>query len=214
MGHEDILTFADRIGAIGQQRTAALANSQAWLTNRKANTNRDIIPNTIWSECVLPAMRQRKLSGRKIQQALGMSYMGTGLYRQNISRKRAARLADILGASEKLAALATSDIYWDEIIAIEPAGEEEVYDLTVPGRHNFVANDIFVHNSIEQDADVVMFIYRDEMYHEETEKPHIAEIIVAKHRSGPTGTVQLFFNNRLTQFADAATRIAPEDYNA
>lgn len=77
-----------------------------------------------------------------------------------------------------------------------------------------VLSDLRESGSIEQDADVVMFIYRDEMYHEETEKPHIAEIIVAKHRSGPTGTVQLFFNNRLTQFADAATRIAPEDYQA
>ena len=77
-----------------------------------------------------------------------------------------------------------------------------------------VLSDLRESGSIEQDADVVMFIYRDDMYHEETEKPHIAEIIVAKHRSGPTGTVQLFFNNRLTQFADAATRIAPEDYHA
>lgn len=60
--------------------------------------------------------------------------------------------------------------------------------------------------SLEQDADVVMFIYRDELYHPETERQHIAEIIVAKHRNGPTGMVELFFRNRLAQFLDAETR--------
>jgi replicative DNA helicase len=66
--------------------------------------------------------------------------------------------------------------------------------------------------SLEQDADVVMFIYRDEMYHPETEKQHIADIIIAKHRNGPTGTVQLFFRNRLAQFLDAETRQQPVDF--
>ena len=88
-----------------------------------------------------------------------------------------------------------------------------MYDLEVPGHHNFVAGDIVVHNSIEQDADVVMFIYRDELYHPETEKQNIADIILAKHRSGPTGRVELFFNKNLTQFLDATLRrAAPNEY--
>jgi replicative DNA helicase len=66
--------------------------------------------------------------------------------------------------------------------------------------------------SLEQDADVVMFIYRDELYHPETEKQHIADILVSKHRNGPTGTVQLFFRNRLAQFLDAETRQQPVDF--
>ncbi|MCP4540724.1 MAG: replicative DNA helicase [Chloroflexi bacterium] len=70
-------------------------------------------------------------------------------------------------------------------------------------------SDLRESGSLEQDADVVMFIYRDEMYHPETEKQHIADIIVAKHRNGPTGTVQLFFRNRLAQFLDADTRQEP-----
>jgi len=64
-------------------------------------------------------------------------------------------------ASTKLVQLANSDVYWDEIVSIKPDGEAEVYDLTVDALHNFVANDITLHNSIEQDADIVMFIYRD-----------------------------------------------------
>ncbi len=75
-----------------------------------------------------------------------------------------------------------------------------------------VLSDLRESGSLEQDADIVMFIYRDELYHPETERPHIADLIIAKHRSGPTGNIQLFFNNRLTQFADAATRVTPEEY--
>jgi replicative DNA helicase len=73
-----------------------------------------------------------------------------------------------------------------------------------------VLSDLRESGSIEQDADVVMFIYRDELYHPETELQNIAELMVAKHRSGPTGTVQLYFNKRLTQFLDATTQAQPQ----
>ena len=56
--------------------------------------------------------------------------------------------------------------------------------------------------SIEQDADIVIFIYRDEYYSPETEHPNIAEIIVSKHRNGPTGMVPLFFKKELAQFLE------------
>ncbi len=105
-----------------------------------------------------------------------------------------------------------SRVCWEHIESIEPAGIKEVFDLEVPGHHNFVARGLIVHNSLEQDADVVMFIYRDELYHPETERQHIADIIVAKHRNGPTGTVQLFFRNRLAQFLDAETRQQPVQF--
>ncbi len=75
-----------------------------------------------------------------------------------------------------------------------------------------VLADLRESGSLEQDADVVMFIYRDELYHPETEKQHIADIIVAKHRNGPTGAIQLFFRNRLAQFLDAETRQQPVDF--
>ena len=102
-------------------------------------------------------------------------------------------------------ATALSQVTWDAIKSIELEGEEEVFDLTVDGLHNFVAEDIVVHNSIEQDADVVMFIYRDDYYNKETsEKPGTAELIVAKHRNGAVGTVDLAFMPHYTTFADLA----------
>src|SRR5260221_7471160 len=98
-----------------------------------------------------------------------------------------------LVGSAQLAKLAQSDVYWDKIISIEPDGEAEVYDLTVEGLHNFVAGDIVLHNSIEQDSDIVMFIYRDDVYNPESEKKSIADIIIAKHRNGPVGELSLYF---------------------
>ena len=53
---------------------------------------------------------------------------------------------------------------WDEIISIRSLGVQDVYDITVDSAHNFVANDFVTHNSIEQDADMVMFLYRPEYY--------------------------------------------------
>ena len=125
---------------------------------------------------------------------------GMTLLHQNLGRERAMRVAQVTHSPE-LQALAESDVYWDRIASIEPDAVEEVFDLTVPGPHNFVANDIIVHNSIEQDADVVMFIYRDDYYNpESSERPNIAEINVAKHRNGPTGAIDLFWHGKLATF--------------
>lgn len=69
-----------------------------------------------------------------------------------------------------------------------------------------VLSDLRESGSIEQDADIVMFLYRDEVYNEATEFPNQADIIVAKHRNGPTGTVSLYFHKELTRFEDGVTR--------
>jgi len=63
--------------------------------------------------------------------------------------------------------------------------------------------------AIEQDADIIMFIYRDEVYNENSEQKGVAEIIIGKHRSGPTDTVKLAFIGRFTRFDN----LAPEYYN-
>ena len=124
----------------------------------------------------------------------------------------------------------SKDIYWDKIISIEENKTEKTYDLTVDSVHNFVANDIIVHNSIEQDADIVMFVYRDDVYREAAEKEkemkakadgkeyenkfqnkleEDTELILGKHRNGPTGTVKLIFQKQFTRFIDANLGDAP-----
>jgi replicative DNA helicase len=120
-----------------------------------------------------------------------------------LSRERALIVSEELD-SDELAGLAVSDVYWDEVLSIEPDGQEETYDLTVEGLHNFVAEDMLPHNSLEQDSDLVFFIYRDEYYNEETDQQGLAEVICAKHRNGPTGSEKLSFLKRYAKFADLA----------
>ena len=103
-----------------------------------------------------------------------------------------------------MADLAESDVLWDEIVDIVPLGSQPVFDATVEGTHNFLADGIVVHNSIEQDADVVMFIYRDDVYNLDSPDRGTAEILVSKHRNGPTGMVRLAFLDHYTKFANMA----------
>ncbi len=88
-------------------------------------------------------------------------------------------------------------------------GQGPTYDLSVDENVSFVANGIVVHNSLEQDADVVLFIYRDELYFEDSPDKGTAEVIVAKHRNGPQGMAKLSFQNSYTRFGPLARGQAP-----
>jgi replicative DNA helicase len=78
----------------------------------------------------------------------------------------------------------------------------------VESRHDKrpMLSDLRESGSIEQDADVVLFIYRDDVYNPDTEYPNLAEIIVSKHRSGPTGIFSVYFKKHLAQFVDLEVR--------
>jgi len=68
-----------------------------------------------------------------------------------------------------------------------------------------VLSDLRESGSLEQDADIVMFIYRPDQYEKDTVKQNVAEIMISKHRNGPTGNVELVFLSHLAKFVDAAT---------
>ncbi|WAM35462.1 replicative DNA helicase [Caldicellulosiruptor acetigenus] len=68
--------------------------------------------------------------------------------------------------------------------------------------HRPILSDLRESGAIEQDADIVAFLYRDEYYNPDTDKKHIAELIIAKHRNGPTGTIELLFLDKHTKFKD------------
>ncbi|HEY7850451.1 MAG TPA: DnaB-like helicase C-terminal domain-containing protein, partial [Ktedonobacterales bacterium] len=73
-------------------------------------------------------------------------------------------------------------------------------------------SDLRESGSIEQDADIVMFIYRDDVYNPESDRKNIADIIIAKHRNGPVGMVSLYFQAAQTRYRDLELRQVEPDY--
>lgn len=203
MGSDDIMSFANQIGAVGAYKLNSLLECVDWLSGRSKNTNRDIIPHQVWRELAAPAMKRNGITLRKMHAALGNACCGTTIYKQNVSRDRLRRLNRAVGGDDRLAALAESDVYWDRIRAIEPVGIEEVFDLTVPGPANFVANDVIAHNSIEQDADTVMMLHRPGRF-DGAQEDNVIEVLVAKQRNGPTGDITLAFLKQFMRFENYA----------
>ncbi|PSB58542.1 replicative DNA helicase [Chamaesiphon polymorphus] len=202
-GKDDMIRFINLIGAVGNYKQNSLSQIDDYLKNRSAITNRDVIPHDFWRMYAVPAMQVAGITTREFQAQLGNNYCGTSLYKTNLSRERAAKIA-IITKSLEIENLANSDIYWDKIVSITPDGESDVYDLTVPQFHNFVANNIIAHNSIEQDADLIIMLYRDAYYNPDTPDRDITELIITKHRNGPTGVVKLVFDPGLTKFKNLA----------
>ncbi len=112
-----------------------------------------------------------------------------------------AKVASVLDSAQ-LDMLAVNDLFWDTVTAIEYEGQEEVFDATVLGNHNFIANGITVHNSIEQDADMVILLHREDYYEKESTRAGEADVIVAKHRNGPTKTIAVAFQGHYSRFAN------------
>jgi replicative DNA helicase len=207
-GAEDQRRFLSLVGCYGE-RGEKIAPALEILSVLKANPNVDLVPWEVLPK-VAAAMAEKGVNGRELAEALGETYnggylLGTPERRRRFSRTRLARMAGVL-ESEELANIAQSDLFWDRIVEITPLGEQPTFDVTVEGTHNFIADGVVVHNSIEQDADMVMFLYRDEYYNSESDDKGIAEVIVGKHRNGPTGKVQLAWMEQYTKFASLARR--------
>jgi replicative DNA helicase len=164
----------------------------------------DVIPAGVWDDIERRGLRVRGMRAHDLIDRFARVGVGAHrVYAEGVTRGMLRRIAAEL-PDQRLADLADSDVLWDEVVAIVPRGVEPVFDATVEGTHNFVANGIVVHNSIEQDADVVLFIYRDEYYNPDSDQRGLAEIIVAKHRNGPTGHAKLVFHSEYTTFENPA----------
>jgi replicative DNA helicase len=200
-GVKDQRRFLDEIGVHGE-RGSAVVQARRRLEAMTAAGRFDTVPSDVW-ERVSQVMKERSISLHRIQATVGSRSRGD--LNANIcpTRTRVGRIAKVLADAE-LEMLASNDVFWDTISSIESIGHQPVYDATVLGTHNFVANGINLHNSIEQDSDVVILLHREDLYERESPRAGEADLIVAKHRNGPTMTVTVAFQGHYSRFVDMA----------
>ena len=199
---KDQRQFLDEIGVYGERGVAAL-KAQRRLDAMTAAGRFDTIPGGVWEQ-VERVMKERSMTLTYLQAAAGSKSRGDLTVDICPTRTRIGRIAKILEDTH-LEVLATSDVYWDTISYIENVGNLPVYDATVLETHNFVANAVSVHNSIEQDSDVVILLHREDAYEKESPRAGEADLIVAKHRNGPTATVTVAFQGHYSRFVDMAS---------
>jgi replicative DNA helicase len=200
-GRDDQLRFLREIGVHGA-RSEACGRLLDVLECVRANPNVDTVPREVWTS-VRRILADRGISHRDFAARMGTQFCGSAMWKRAPSRARLARIADALGEAD-LDLMATNDVFWDEVVEVESLGDQDVFDATVLGLHNFVANGIATHNSIEQDADVVILLHRDDYYDKESPRAGEADFIVAKHRNGPTDTITVAAQLHLSRFVDMA----------
>ncbi len=137
-----IKTFNDEIGIHGKEDALSIICDA--LNSRRYQTSRDLIPVGIWKR--IADLKGAESWGSLAHRAGIKGHTNIHVGKRALSRERLDVLAAGL-SSESLHQLANSEIYWDGIVSIESAGLKQVYDLTIPETHNFVANDICVHNT-------------------------------------------------------------------
>lgn len=185
-------------GARGQSARIALAQ----LEPMTRNTNVDTVPREVWSK-VRALLSAKGMTHREFSAAMGSRFCGSTMWRHSPSRSRLARVAAVLEDAE-IEMFATNDVFWDKIVDIMSLGEQDVYDGTVPGTHNFVAQGISAHNSLEQDADMVILLHRPDAFERDDPRGGEADLILGKHRNGPTATITVAHQLHLSRFVDMA----------
>jgi replicative DNA helicase len=200
-GAQNQVRFLQVAGVHGEKAVAA-REVLSQLEGIVRNPNLDTVPTEVWTR-VRNLLSSKKMTHRQFASAMGIQFCGSTLWKHSPSRARLHRVAALL-EDRDIHALATSDAYWDTVAEITSLGEQDVYDGTVSGTHNFVANGIAAHNSLEQDADMVILLHRPDAFERDDPRGGEADFILAKHRNGPTKTVTVAHQLHLSRFANMA----------
>jgi replicative DNA helicase len=198
-GVDDQRRFLQEIGVHGA-RGEAVDRLLPIVRSLSGNPNVDTVPVQVWDQ-VREVLAEPGMTQRELTAATGAQFSRSA--EPTASRQPLGRVASVLDDAD-LEIMAVNDLLWDTVVALEPDGEEQVFDATVVGTHNFVANGIAVHNSIEQDADMVILLHREDAYERESPRAGEADLIVAKHRNGPTDTIVVAFQGHYSRFVDMA----------
>jgi replicative DNA helicase len=203
-GRDDQLRFATQVGVHGV-RGERVAEMVEALTPRRSKPLNDTVPTGVWNYILSKHMLEPAQIVPRLARHLNVrpSYVWKRVMGRPVRRPRMQELAEFF-SDDLLMDLSSSDLFWDRVVEIVPLGPQQVFDVTVPESHNFIGDGVILENSLEQDSDVVIFLYRDEIYNPESDQRGTAEIIVSKHRNGPTGVTRLAFLDHFTKFANMA----------
>jgi replicative DNA helicase len=196
---ENQIRFLRSVGVHGACSKAVQVLAE--LQMRTGRPGADTIPREVWDK-IGDALVAKKVTYGGLRVAMNSSF-AISTRRFAPGRARLHHMAGMLEDAE-LHALATSDVFWDKIVDITNVGEHDVYDGTVPGTNNFVAQGISAHNSLEQDSDLVILLHRPDAFERDDPRGGEADLILAKHRNGPTKTVTVAHQLHLSRFANMA----------
>ncbi|MBI4458077.1 DNA polymerase III subunit alpha [Candidatus Uhrbacteria bacterium] len=212
--YENIRRFAETVGeGLLENKKAVLRSMVRRLDATYAGTGgiiargtKDIVPVVVL-EAIREQMAHNGVGIAAFARDIGVSprLFHDDYRRIGFSRAVVDRIADGLDSPD-LKALATSDMYWDEIVAITAKGEEMTYDLEVPGSHNFVANDIIVHNS--HAASYAIVAYQTAYLKANYPVEFMTAVLTAE--SGNTDTIA----EAVTECAKMGITVLPPDVNS
>jgi len=200
-GAENQRKFLQRVDVKGEKFFAA-REALAQLERVTARANSDTVPVEVWNE-IKHHMSEREWTDQDFALATNTRFDGERMWAHAPGRKRLHRIARVFDDCN-LHDLTTNDVFWDKIVEITSIGEHDVYDGTVSGTHNFVANLVSLHNSLEQDADMVILLHRPDAFERDDPRGGEADLILGKHRNGPTKTITVAHQLHLSRFTNMA----------
>jgi replicative DNA helicase len=193
--------FLTKVGVQGERGKSA-AQVLDKLASRIRRPGVDTVPKGIWTQ-VRQLLSDRGRTDMDFAVMTGTRFDGSKMWTHAPGRSRLHRIAAAFDDRD-LHDLATNDVFWDRIVEVVSIGELEVYDGSVPGTNCFVAQGISAHNSLEQDADMVILLHRPDAFERDDPRGGEADLILGKHRNGPTKTITVAHQLHLSRFTNMA----------
>jgi len=198
---ENQIAFLTKIGVHGSRGISAQTVLEM-LSVRARRPGSDTAPKEVWMQ-VRELMSDQQMTDQDFALSTGTRFDGEKMWTHAPGRKRLHRIAAVF-KDRQLHDLATNDVFWDKVVEITSIGDHDVYDGTVPGTNCFVAQGISAHNSLEQDSDMVILLHRPDAFERDDPRGGEADLILGKHRNGPTKTITVAHQLHLSRFANMA----------